>query len=63
MGKRKFTNDKKGYVEFLMERKKSENNEWEPGYGVCYCGHTTYCACSDPDYKLFLYNNERGVIS
>lgn len=53
---------KKEYKKYLELREISKDNKWEPGYGKCYCGHTSYCECSDPDYILFLESKGRGII-
>lgn len=45
--------DQKRYEEWLQLREESKNNEDEPGYGLCYCGHTKYCECGDPTFDMF----------
>lgn len=50
------------YKDWLKLREESKNNEDEPGFGICYCGHTSLCECSDPGYTLFKESIERGVL-
>lgn len=38
------------------------NNPDEFGEKLCYCGHTFYCSCSDPDETLFYESITRGVL-
>ena len=54
--------ENKEYKEWLALRKISKNNEQEPGRGLCYCGHTQFCECSNPDITLFKESVERGAI-
>ena len=51
---------KKDYKEWLKLRKASRD-EW--GEQICYCGHTSHCECSDPDFETFKESVERGTIT
>ena len=52
----------KDYEEWLILREDSKNNDEEPGRGLCYCGHTKFCECSNPDEIMFKESVERGVV-
>ncbi len=32
------------------------------GEHLCYCGHTSYCSCSNPDLELFKQSLNRGTV-
>lgn len=50
------------YNEWILHREQSKDNKFEPGYGECYCGHTTYCDCSNPGLTLFQENTRNGLV-
>ena len=50
---------KEEYVKYLKHR---TANPDDFGYFECYCGHTDYCTCGDPNYTLFVESVERGTI-
>jgi hypothetical protein len=54
--------ENKEYEDWLNLRGKSKENDDEPGFGLCYCGHTKFCECSNPDVILFNESVERGTI-
>jgi hypothetical protein len=54
--------ENKEYEDWLTLREKSKENDDEPGFGLCYCGHTKFCECSNPDVILFNESVERGTI-
>lgn len=57
-----FVMNNKEYNDWLTLREESKNNDEEPGRGLCYCGHTKYCECSDPDETTFSESAKRGAI-
>jgi hypothetical protein len=52
----------KNYKKWLDLREQSKNNEDEPGYGLCYCGHTHYCECADPSEVTYQESVKNGTI-
>ena len=49
--------------DWIELREKSKNNKWEPGYGLCYCGHTNYCECSNPESTVLIVSvNNKTII-
>lgn len=54
--------ENKEYNDWLALREESKNNKDETGRRLCYCGHTTYCECADPDEILFKESVKRGSI-
>lgn len=52
----------KEYIDWLLLRDLSKNNDEEPGRGLCYCGHTKLCECSDPDETMFNESVNNGSI-
>ena len=50
------------FCEWLRLRENSKNNDEEPGRGLCYCGHTKYCECSDPSETMFIESVAAGSI-
>lgn len=47
------------YSNWLKLRSEAKD---EFGEHLCYCGHTKYCTCSDPDYQTFKESVARGTI-
>ena len=50
------------YSDWLLLRDLSKQNDEEPGRGLCYCGHTKYCECSNPSETMFIESANRGDI-
>jgi len=49
----------KKYTDWIILR---NNNPDKCGHKLCYCGHTKYCECANPDLNLFQESVKRGTI-
>lgn len=55
-----FGKPKNDYQKYVKMRNETQD---EFGYKKCYCGHTDYCECANPDETLFNESVNRGCIN